>query len=118
MPWLLAIVVTSTPAARSAWKAVGGARKVKLFGSGVPRVVIAVSRLTIARSALDSTEATGPRAVSRSAAKRVPSMPSKCVSPPKAMEMTGGGDAGLVVADVPAGAGWAGPVLGPAVDSA
>src|SRR3954447_17308533 len=84
-PWLLAMVTTSMPAERSAVKALGGARKVYFFTAGAPLVVIAVSRLTIARSALDNTAAIGPIAVVGSALSLMPSAPSKCTSPPKAM---------------------------------
>ena len=54
-PWLLAMVATSTPASLRAVRADGGARKVKSLGAGVPRSVMAVSRLTTARSARFST---------------------------------------------------------------
>src|SRR6266536_691167 len=70
MPWLLAMVATSTPAPLSARNAVGEARKVKSLLCGVPRVAIAVSRFTIARSARRSTAATGPKAVAGSRACR------------------------------------------------
>jgi hypothetical protein len=58
-----------------------GARKWYVFGSGVPRVVIAVSRLTIVISA----------GFSRGAMERIPpvsagrELPSKCTSPPNEM---------------------------------
>src|SRR6266536_594954 len=84
MPWLLAMVATSTPAPLSARNAVGEARKVKSLLCGVPRVVIAVSRFTIARSARRSTAATGPKAVAGSRASRPPMTPSKWTSPPNA----------------------------------
>src|SRR5215217_1743110 len=84
-PWLLAMVATSTPASLRAVRADGGARKVKSLGAGVPRSVMAVSRLTTARSARRRTSATGPRAVAGSAASRDPMAPSKWTSPPKAM---------------------------------
>ena len=57
------MVVTSTPAARSAGNAAGGARKTYVFGWGDPRSVIAVSRLTMATSAAASTALIGPTAL-------------------------------------------------------
>src|SRR6266545_1471224 len=84
MPWLLAMVATSTPAAFSAWKALAGARNVKLLLCGVPRVVIAVSRLTMARSARRSIEAIGPTAVAGLLVSRLRMTPSKWTSPPNA----------------------------------
>src|SRR5690606_1041967 len=86
MPWLLASDATSTPAAFRAVSAEGGARKVYcLPGAGVPPVVIAVSRLTMAMSARLSTLAMGPSAVLGLASRRVRSTPSKWTSPPNAM---------------------------------
>src|SRR6266542_2042215 len=82
IPWLLAIVATSTPAASSARKALAGARKVKLLLCAVPRVVIAVSRLTMARSARRSTDAIGPKVVSGFVVRRPRITPSECRSPP------------------------------------
>src|SRR5262245_25657038 len=86
------------PAARIASSAVGTARKWYVFGSGVPRVVIAVSRLTIVRSVLESTDAIGPNAVagflSRSAVRSM-----KWTSPANANVISvAGGDAGAEVA--------------------
>src|SRR5215216_714118 len=77
------MVATSTPAALRAVRADGGARKVKSLGAGVPRSVMAVSRLTTARSARRRTLAMGPR-VAGLAASRDPIAPSKWTSPPKA----------------------------------
>jgi hypothetical protein len=57
------MVTTSTPAAARAENAVIGARKWYCFGWGVPRSVIAVSRLTMVRSAACSTGLIGPNAV-------------------------------------------------------
>src|SRR5689334_11744258 len=89
--WLLPIVTTSTPAALTASKADAGARKWNCFGSGRPRSVTAVSRLTIAMSADDSVEAIGPNAVaglvSRFAVRSV-----KCTSPANARVTSGGPD--------------------------
>ena len=80
MPWLLARVTASTPAARRASKALSGARNVYCLGAGVPRRVTAVSRLTMARSASARTWPAEPqRCVSARAAT-----PSKCTSPAKA----------------------------------
>ena len=53
--WLLAIPATSTPAVASVVSAEAGARKVNDLGSGVPRVVIEVSRLTTVMSAAPSS---------------------------------------------------------------
>src|SRR3954462_9212956 len=77
------MVTASTPAARTASKAATGARKWYCLGSSVPRSVIAVSRLTIAKSADDRTVAIGPNAVAglvSSGAVR----PVKCTSPANA----------------------------------
>src|SRR6266536_4386133 len=84
MPWLLAMVATSTPADLSARKALAGARKVKLLLCGVPRVVMAVSRLTTATSARRRTDAIGPKVVSGLLVSRPRMTPSKCTSPPNA----------------------------------
>src|SRR3954471_6629338 len=75
---------TSMPAAFNALKALAGARKLNSFGSLVPRVVIAVSRLTIVKSALASAGMAGPSAV-RGEARRAASWAWKCVSPANAM---------------------------------
>ena len=85
MPWLFAMLATSMPPAASAVSADAGARNVNSFGAGVPRSVIAVSRLPTVRSAAPSTRrdrrehaSPGPRAsLSRST-------PSKWMSPAKA----------------------------------
>src|SRR5512132_1529515 len=78
------MVATSTPASLRAVRAEGGARKVKSLGAGVPRSVMAVSRLTTARSARRSTPAIGPKVVAGLAARRAAIAPSKWTSPPKA----------------------------------
>src|SRR5215217_3907 len=78
------MVATSTPASLRAVRADGGARKVKSLGAGLPRSVMAVSRLTTARSARRSTLATGPKVVAGLAARRLAIAPSKWTSPPKA----------------------------------
>src|SRR5664280_2764398 len=83
MPWLLAIVATVTPPARSAGNAVAGARNRYCLAAGVPRSVTAVSRLTTARSAPASTGWIGASVVAGSAS-RGRTTPSKCTSPPKA----------------------------------
>src|SRR5918999_4746817 len=84
MPWLFAMDTTSTPAVLSAAKAELGARKRNsLPGAGLPSVVMAVSRLTMEKSAARSVLAIGPSAV-RGLASRARSEPSKCTSPPKA----------------------------------
>ena len=54
------------------------------FGSGVPRCVIAVSRLTIAMSARERTGAIGASTPAGFAANRAASGPSKWTSPPNA----------------------------------
>ena len=72
------------PADLSAVNAVAGARNTYCFFAGVPLVVIAVSRLTMARSAWLRTVAIGPTAVAGSAARRLASSPMKCTSPPNA----------------------------------
>src|SRR6266508_3850419 len=79
------MVATSTPAASSAVKAEAGARKVNSLAAAVPRSVMAVSRLTTARSARRSTPPIGPKVVAGSLARRVATAPSKWTSPPKAM---------------------------------
>src|SRR5262245_16237446 len=90
---------TSSPAATTASNATGGARKWNCFGSGVPRVVTAVSRLTIEISASSKTDDTGPNAVpGLSSRARVRS--AKCTSPPKASVIPGG-VVGLGEADCP-----------------
>src|SRR3954451_3460125 len=81
MPWLLAIVTTSIPAVRSAFIALAGARKVYFLGPGVPRVVIAVSRFTTARSAAFSLAVAEPK----SPPSAPPEAPAKCTSPAKAI---------------------------------
>jgi len=58
-----ALVLGDDGTAAASWvasKAVGGPRKWKVFGCGVPREVIAVSRLTIVMSASESTEVIDP----------------------------------------------------------
>src|SRR6266508_2334858 len=79
------MVATSTPAASSAVKAEAGARKANSLAAAVPRSVMAVSRLTTARSARRSTPPIGPKVVAGSLARRVATAPSKWTSPPKAM---------------------------------
>ena len=54
IPWLLAMVTTSTPADSSAVSEACGVWNVKVFATGDPPVPTAVSTLTIARSALES----------------------------------------------------------------
>ena len=49
-----------------------------------PPVAMAVSRLTIVKSALRSTAAAGPNTVAGSAARRGASRPEKCTSPASA----------------------------------
>src|SRR5674536_121335 len=88
MPWLLAIVATVTPPARSAGNAVAGARNRYCLAAGLPRSVTAVSRLTTARSAPASTGWIGASAVAGSAS-RGRTTPSKCTSPPKASVTAG-----------------------------
>src|SRR5674536_366159 len=88
MPWLLAIVATVTPPARSAGNAVAGARNRYCLAAGVPRSVTAVSRLTTARAAPASTGWIGASAVAGSAS-RGRTTPSKCTSPPKASVTAG-----------------------------
>ncbi len=75
------MVTTSTPAAASAVNAAAGARKVYVFDSGEPRVVIAVSRFTIVTSACDMTGAIGSSTVFGFAASLLAAEPSNCVSP-------------------------------------
>src|SRR3954466_3660605 len=77
------MVTASTPAARTASKAVTGARKWYCLGSSVPRSVIAVSRLTIAKSADDRTAEIGPNAVAGFASSGAV-RPVKWTSPAKA----------------------------------
>src|SRR4051812_25648996 len=84
IPWLLAIVVTSTPPDASAVNADAGARNVNSLGWGVPRSVIAVSRLTIAMSADSRTGAIGASTVAGFAASKLRKAPSKCTSLPNA----------------------------------
>src|SRR5919199_53980 len=80
MPWLLAMDTASTPACRRTVTARAGARKVKSLGWGVPRSVIAVSRLSTARSADRST----PKALPRRPDSAAAAEPSKCTSPANA----------------------------------
>src|SRR4051794_28250747 len=80
MPWLLATDTASTPACRRTVTARAGARNVNSFGCGVPRSVIAVSRLSTARSADRRTSKALPRRPDRAAAAE----PSKCTSPANA----------------------------------
>jgi hypothetical protein len=98
---LFAIVTTSTPEADKALSAAGVARKWYVFGAGVPRLVIAVSRFTIDRSAeprYGRTEDNEDRGDFSSAA----TWSAKCTSPPKAT-VIGCGSADLVArADVTA----------------
>ena len=97
MPWLLAIVTTSTPAAASASNACGGAWNVKRFGSGLPPVPIDVSRLTTVRSAEDSCGAIGAKAVAGSS-RRARSWLSKWTSPANAIVIgPNGAGSGLAV---------------------
>src|SRR5664280_1523886 len=123
MPWLLAIVATVTPLARSAENAVAGARNRYCLAAGVPRSVTAVSRLTTARSAPASTGWIGASAVAGSSS-RGRTTPSKCTSPPKASVTAGpvAPPAGLGGGAVPDPAGdapaWAGPLDQPLVGAA
>src|SRR6476646_12096626 len=97
------MVARSTPASASAVRADGGAWKVKLFCSGRPPTAIAVSRLTMVRSALASTAADPPNAVAGLASRAVV-RPAKCTSPAKAMVNWPAGSVGLAgVVD-----GWVG----------
>ena len=83
MPWLLAIVTPSTPAARSASRAWAGTWKVNALGCGDPPEPSAASRLTKVRSAPDSTGAMAPRTPAGSACS-APTWSSKLESPAKA----------------------------------
>src|SRR4051794_9843595 len=86
MPSLLAMVTTSTPAALSALNAVAGARKWNSFaGAGTPLVVIAVSRLTMAKLADFRVLAIGAMAVAGLGTSNEGSDPSKWVSAAKAI---------------------------------
>src|SRR5947207_12267270 len=111
--WLLANVTTSTPAALIASKELVAARKWNSFGCSVPRLVTALSKLTIVRSASDSSGTIGPKAccgsLSSLAVRSV-----KCTSPAKARvrspagDGAGEGDAATAGADEAAGAGATG----------
>ena len=70
------MVTTSMPAAANASKAAGGARNVNSLPALVPRVVMAVSRLAIVRSAPLSSDVIGSRIVAGEVARRVASDPS------------------------------------------
>src|SRR5512135_3488024 len=100
------------PADASATGALGGARNVNCLGSGVPRWVIAVSRLTIAMSARLKTGAIGARTPAGFAANFAASGPWKWTSPPNASVTAPFGISVVVVVDgtveVPAGAGLVG----------
>jgi hypothetical protein len=86
---LFASDTRSSPAAFTASNAVAGARKWYVFGSGVPRVVTAVSRLTIDMSADWNIDDTGPNAVAGFLSNaRVRSV--KWTSPPNASVISGG----------------------------
>ena len=63
----------STPPAASDAKAVAGARNVNSLSSGTPWTVMAVSRLTIVRSAAESTGAAAASSDVGSAASRASS---------------------------------------------
>ena len=84
-PWLLASETASTPAVFSASSATGGARKLYFLGwTASPPSVTAVSRLTTATSAAESTgaiDASRPFGSSTSLAR---SAPSNITSPPNA----------------------------------
>src|SRR5262249_1774955 len=84
MPWLVAIEATSVPAARTALHPGGGDPQVdSLPGTGVPRVVIAGSRFTIARAARRRIAEIGPSAVA-GRASRARTGASKFTSPANA----------------------------------
>jgi hypothetical protein len=95
MPWLLAMLTASTPAACRAANAVSGARKLNSLGAGSPPDVTAVSRFTTVRSASPRMPAMSARAVcgSRSSAASAPRV--KFTSPAKARRIgTAGGGGG------------------------
>src|SRR5687768_3271696 len=86
------MLTASIPAARNASSAFGEVRKWYVFGSGVPREVIAVSRLTIVRSPPARVGVIGPKAVAGSLS-RVAVRSMKCTSPAKTrLRSTGAGD--------------------------
>src|SRR2546429_5518535 len=94
------------PAALTASKAVGTVRKWNCLGCAEPREVTALSKLTMVRSASDSSGTIGPNACAGSAISfAVRSV--KCTSPAKARVMS-----------PPVGAGEADPTAGPEVDAA
>src|SRR5882762_1742396 len=82
------------PAPRSAVSAEAGVRKWKSLGAGSPRVVIAVSRFTMARSAPRRPAVAAPNAVAGwVSSDAVRSM--KCTSPANANVNSPDGRAGL-----------------------
>src|SRR5262249_12549895 len=82
------------PAAWTAAKAGGGAREWNCLGCSVPRSVIAVSRLIMAKSAARRVSAIGPKAVVGSLSRaRLRSW--KFTSPAKASVIVGGGGAAV-----------------------
>src|SRR5687767_2845621 len=82
------------PAALTASSALALVRNLNSFGSGEPRVVIAVSMLTIMMSGWDSTVAMGPNAVAGLARSRaVRSMKWTSPAKPSVMSPAGEGEA-------------------------
>src|SRR4051794_3359224 len=77
------MVATSMPASRNAVKAAAGARKVNSLACWSPPSVIAVSRLTIVRSAAPSPAAASPNTVRGSRSRRSRTRPEKWTSPAK-----------------------------------
>src|SRR4051794_33392342 len=78
------MVATSTPAARSAVRATGGAWKVNSLFWAVPcPSVIAVSRFTMVRSASARPGCAEPKTVRGSRASRLPTRSVKWTSPAK-----------------------------------
>ena len=83
MPWLLAMVTTSTPAAFTASMAWAGTWNVNFLGWGLPPVPSAASRLSMVTSAADSVGAMADRTVPGEE-RSAPSWLLKLVSPAKA----------------------------------
>ena len=117
------MVATSTPASRSAVSATGGAWKVNSLFCAVPwPSVIAVSRLTIVRSASASPGCAWPNTVRGLRASRVATRSMKWTSPAKlivkAPGLRGGADVRGAGPDADGATGVATELSGPGVDGA
>lgn len=110
MPWLFASPTASTPASLSDVSREGGARKAKALSAASPLLVMAVSRLTTATSAADSTGVIAARPPF-SAARLTP---SACTSPATATTNGPGVGRGSVLGVPLCGKATASPPSAPA----